>query len=199
MNTIVIFKRKVKRCIKQLILATGVQQRKFSCKTYLFQRLLLSSKVSQLFLQRCHLEFQLLPALLFTFESGLCLLRGFLELWDVTADTLSCRTRATACYTASQKLLRSCTLWSPKPTTQASLPQSFQLSPHWPDIDSSSHIVTSPLTHIKRESSKQLEATLKMYHSHNPLQPLSQHVRQLCLALVQPFLTGWVKYFQVSW
>lgn len=97
-------------CIKQLILATGVQQRQFSCKTYLFQRLLLSSKVSQLFLQRCHLEFQLLPALLFTFESGLCLLRGFLELWDVTAERLSCRTRATAYSTASQKLLQSCNL-----------------------------------------------------------------------------------------
>lgn len=116
MNTFVIFKRKVKMWIKQLLLATGVQQRQFSCKTYLFQRLLLSLKISKLFLQCCHLEFQLLPALLFTFASGLCLLRGFLELWDVTAERLSCRTRATACSIASWKLLQSCILWSPNPT-----------------------------------------------------------------------------------
>lgn len=75
--------------VKQLILATWVQQRNFASRTHLFQRFLLSSKICQLVLQGGHLELQLPPALLFTFELGLCLLRGFLELWDITTERLA--------------------------------------------------------------------------------------------------------------
>lgn len=66
--------------VKQPTLATWVQKRNFRWRAYLFQRLLLSSQVSQLLLQGGHPKFQLSPALLFTLEFGLHLLGGFLEL-----------------------------------------------------------------------------------------------------------------------
>lgn len=178
----VIFKRKIKMFIKQLTLATWAQQRNFRCGTYLFQRLLLSSKVSQLLLQGRHPEFQLSPALLFTLEFGLCLLRGFLELWDMTAQRLGCRTRAAVGCMASQHRLQSCILSSPNPTTWASSTHFFQhhltdqqqvyQAINW--LPHPSIFISAPTCHLRhiqngREMFQGVRDHLRNYHSHNSI------------------------------
>ena len=167
--------------MKQPTLASWVQQRNFRWRAYLFQRLLLSSQVSQLLLQGGHPEFQLSPALLFTLEFGLHLLGGFLELWDMTARRLGCRTRAALGCTASRQLLQNCVLSSSNPPTRASSTHFFQhhltdqqqayQAINWPaDFHTHPYLslylqVTSDTHKMEEKCSKQSEMTPEMYPS----------------------------------
>lgn len=113
-----------------MLSASWVQKRNFKCGTYLFQRFLLSSEISQLLLQGRHLELQLSPGLLFTFEFGLSLLRGLPEFWDRTAERL-----------AAEPELHSCrfphhALWPLHATTcdhMRAVPALPSAPPRWPE------------------------------------------------------------------
>lgn len=181
----VLFKRKIIMFVKQPTLATWVQKRNFRWRAYLFQRLLLGSQVSQLLLQGGHPKFQLSPALLFTLEFGLHLLGGFLELWDMTAQRLGCRTRAAVGRMASWQLLQNCVLSSSSPPTRASSTHFFQhhlidqqqayQAMNWlTDFHTHPYLslylqVTSDTHKMEEKCTKQSETTPGMYQSFNSM------------------------------
>lgn len=137
-----------------------------------------------------HPKFQLSPALLFTLQFGLHLLGGFLELWDMTAQRLGCRTRAAVGRMASDSSFKTYVLSSSSPPTWTLPLTLLPASPHWPATGLSSHELTltstpipcylctyrSPPTHTKwKKCTKQSRPPPACISPSIPHQSSSQH------------------------